>query len=280
MLSWNVDHFGGGQTPARQNAVAKHLKDQDPDIIGIIEVENADIRKLMEKSFPDHDLILTDGPQLQEILVGRRRGVFEQKLFVQMREYQERNDKLRPEPMLSVRQGTVWTNILFLAHRQRERRGPVRDRFDNIRKVWSLTRALACVADGNDPRMLVLGDFNTMGLSFSGRKKADQRVAAAVEINGLMDPSPRWRGWCSSRSHTSRPTGAPPTASRTSTTCSPRRSWRSRSPAGRSPRLRPGDHSRRQEEVDHRHLRPQFDSRILLAETSGIGNSIGPLSYS
>lgn len=187
VLSWNVEHFGGGETPARQNAVVKHLKDQDPDIFGIIEVENADIRKLMEKSFPNHDFFLTDGPQLQEILVGCRRGVFEQKLFVQKREYQEGNDKLRPGAMLSVRQGSVWTNILFLHTDSGVDAGAFGNRFDNFRKVWSLARALGRVADANDPRMLVLGDFNTMGLSFPGTKKADQRVAAAVEINGLKD---------------------------------------------------------------------------------------------
>lgn len=54
VLSSNPEHFGGGET----------IKEQDPGIFGILEVENADIRKLMETSFPDYDFFLTDGPQL------------------------------------------------------------------------------------------------------------------------------------------------------------------------------------------------------------------------
>lgn len=187
VLSWNVEHFGGGETPARQNRVVKHIKDQDPDIFGILEVENADIRKLMETSFPDHDFFLTDGPQLQEILIGCRRGVFDQKLFVQKREYQEGNDKLRPGALLSVRQGAVWTNLLFLHVDSGSDAGAFGNRFDNFRKVWSLTKALARKSTNEEPRLLVLGDFNTMGLSFPGKKKADQRVAADAEIAGLAE---------------------------------------------------------------------------------------------
>lgn len=187
VLSWNVEHFGGGETPARQNRVVKHLKDQDPDIFGILEVENADIRKLMETSFPDHDFFLTDGPQLQEILIGCRRGVFDQKLFVQKREYQEGNDKLRPGALLSVRQGTEWTNLLFLHADSGVDAGAFGNRFDNFRKVWSLAKAIARKAPNGHPRMLVLGDFNTMGLSYPGKKKSELRVAADLEVSGLAE---------------------------------------------------------------------------------------------
>lgn len=185
VVSWNVEHFGGSVSADRQKRVVKHLKSLDPDIFGILEVENADIRKLMEQSFPDHDFFLTDGPQLQEILIGCRRGVFDQKLFVQKREYQEGNDALRPGALLSVRQGTEWTNLLFLHTDSGADAGAFGNRFDNFRKVWNLTRALGKKSAKGEPRLLVLGDFNTMGLSFPGRKKADQRVAATEEIAGL-----------------------------------------------------------------------------------------------
>lgn len=185
VVSWNVEHFGGSVSADRQKRVVKHLKSLDPDIFGILEVENADIRKLMEQSFPDHDFFLTDGPQLQEILIGCRRGVFDQKLFVQKREYQEGNDALRPGALLSVRQGTEWTNLLFLHTDSGADAGAFGNRFDNFRKVWNLTRALGKKSAKGEPRLLVLGDFNTMGLSFPGRKKADQRVAATEELAAL-----------------------------------------------------------------------------------------------
>lgn len=183
VLSWNVEHFGGKAAPERQARVVKHIKAQNPDIFGILEVEHADIRKLMDKSFEDYDFFLTDGPQLQEILVGCRRGVFDQKLFVQKREYQEGNDKLRPGALLSVKQGSDWTNILFLHTDSGADAGAFGNRFDNFKKVWNLTKALA--RKDPNPRLLVLGDFNTMGLSFPGTKKADARVAAEEEIAGL-----------------------------------------------------------------------------------------------
>ncbi|MBL8923884.1 MAG: endonuclease/exonuclease/phosphatase family protein [Myxococcaceae bacterium] len=188
VLSWNVEHFGNKKTSAeRQKRVVKHIKDQDPDIFGILEVEHANIRALMEKSFDDYDFFLTDGPQLQEILVGCRRGLFDQKLFVQKREYQEGNDKLRPGALLSVRQGTVWTNLLFLHTDSGDDAGAFGNRFDSFRKVWNLTKALARKAPNGDPRLLVLGDFNTMGLSYPRSLKAHERVKEAEEIAGLAE---------------------------------------------------------------------------------------------
>ncbi|MCU0695069.1 MAG: hypothetical protein MUC96_00920 [Myxococcaceae bacterium] len=154
LASWNVEHFGGRVSDDRQKRVVRHLKSLDPDVFGILEVEHANIRKLMEQSFPDHDFFLTDGPQLQEILIGCRRVVFDQKLFVQKREYQEGNDALRPGALLSARQGTVWTNLLFLHTDSGADAGALGNRFDNFRKVWNLRRALGRKAPKGEPRRM------------------------------------------------------------------------------------------------------------------------------
>lgn len=86
-----------------------------------------------------------------------------------------------------MRQRSIWTNLLFLHSDSGSDAGAFGNRFDNFRKVWSLARALAKKAPNGDPRLLVLGDFNAMGVSFPGKRKADARVQADDEFAGLAE---------------------------------------------------------------------------------------------
>ena len=56
----------------------------------------------------------TDGPEIQEILVGCKRGVFDQKVFTQKREFKANNPALRPGALLSLQKKDQWYNLLFL----------------------------------------------------------------------------------------------------------------------------------------------------------------------
>jgi hypothetical protein len=83
MLSWNVEHFKGG---ARTKDVVAHVKNHDPDVFGLLEMEGTNVLAVMQGEFPGYDFALTDGPQVQEILVGIRRGKFDQVGVSQKRE--------------------------------------------------------------------------------------------------------------------------------------------------------------------------------------------------
>jgi endonuclease/exonuclease/phosphatase family protein len=72
VLSWNIEHFKGGA--ARLARAAAHIRQQDPDVLGLLEIEGADVKSLIEGNFPGYDFAITDGPEVQEILIGWRRN--------------------------------------------------------------------------------------------------------------------------------------------------------------------------------------------------------------
>jgi hypothetical protein len=185
LLCWNVEHFDG-MDPARLARVVKHVKKQKPDVFALLEMEGADVRQLMEDAFPTYDFFITDGAQTQEILVGCRRGVFDQKAFTQKREFKEGNESLRPGALLSVRQGKVWTSMLFLHSDSGVTPGDFGNRAALFERVLGLQRALTA-RSGGDPRLLVVGDLNTMGMYFPTDRKRDLRISAEAEIAALAD---------------------------------------------------------------------------------------------
>ena len=186
VLSWNIEHFKGGA--ARLKKVASHIKKQKPDVFALLEIENVNVRALMEQEFAGYDFALTDGPQVQEILVGWRRAAFEQAVFSQKREFDVGNDRLRPGALLSVKLGGVWYNLLFL-HTDSGTDAPAfGNRAEMFGKTWSLKAALDRNLGGDGAaRLVVMGDLNTMGLMFPRPAKKFLRVDAPTEIAALAE---------------------------------------------------------------------------------------------
>lgn len=186
-LSWNVEHFA--PDPDRTELVADVIKSAHPagkpiDVMGILEVKHVDVTELMLQHFPEYDFYLTDGPQVQEILVGVRRGVFDQKIFTQKREFKAGNDHLRPGALMSLREAgsTVWTQLLYLHTDSGTTAGDFGNRFDMFAKVAKMRAALSKQAEGSD-RLIALGDLNTMGLNYPNRNRI--KIKGADEIREL-----------------------------------------------------------------------------------------------
>ena len=186
VLSWNIEHFKGGVV--RLKRVAVHIKRHKPDVFALLEIENVNVRTLMEQEFPGYDFALTDGPQVQEILVGWRRDAFDQAVFSQKREFDVGNDRLRPGALLSVRQCGVWYNLLFL-HTDSGTDAPAfGNRAEMFGKTWSLKAALDRHLGGDGmSRLVVMGDLNTMGLMFPRPAKKFLRVDAPTEVAALAE---------------------------------------------------------------------------------------------
>ena len=184
VLSWNIEHFKGGA--ARLKKVASHIRKQKADVFCLLEVENADVRALMEQEFAGYDFAITDGPEVQEILVGWRRSAFEQAVFSQKREFDVGNSRLRPGALLSVRQQGIWYNMLFL-HTDSGTDAPAfGNRAEMFDKTWSLKAALDRNLGGAGlSHLIVMGDLNTMGLMFPHPAKRYERVDSPTEIAAL-----------------------------------------------------------------------------------------------
>jgi len=185
VLSWNVEHFKGGE--ARTQKIADHIKNQNPDIFGILEVEKIDVLGLMQNHFPDYDFNITDGPQTMEIIVAHRRGIFDQVVFTQKREFDAFNPRLRPGALLSVRLESDFYNVLFLHTDSGTTAPDFGNRQEMFEKIESLKKAIDKISEESGGRLIVLGDLNTMGLSFPTRRKSDLRVSADQEIKALND---------------------------------------------------------------------------------------------
>lgn len=190
-LSWNVEHFR--QNPdlaARSVRIAAHIRQQDPDVFGLFEVETVDIISLMQSEFPDYTFGITDGPETQEILVGWRNATFDQASFTQKREFNAHNEQLRPGALISLRNGTVYYNLLYLHTDSGPDAAAFGNRFEMFDRVWKLRKALdKKVLDSGGTitaaHLVVLGDLNTMGLFYPTNTLANALVRAPREIEVL-----------------------------------------------------------------------------------------------
>ena len=195
---WNVKEFGKSAKTAaalrnRVKDVAKHIRNQKPDIFGILEVDNVDILDLIENEFSGFDFGFTEGKDehnraSKEILVGwKRAGPFDQVTFSQKRQFNLYNPYLRPGALLSFRKGTHWYNILFLHTDSGTEARDFGNRYEMFDKVWNLRKALDKKGGSRRERLVVVGDLNTMGLQYPTRRKSDLIVDGGREIEVLRD---------------------------------------------------------------------------------------------
>ena len=125
-LVWNVEKFKATNT-TRIRTVADHIKNQNPDVFSILEFSGKSsaqnpsqkkdaARRLISQFLPEYDFGLTDSKRRLELLTGWKRGVFDQVLFTQRREFDASNPNLWPGGLLSVREvgASAFHNFLFL----------------------------------------------------------------------------------------------------------------------------------------------------------------------
>jgi len=184
ILSWNIEHFRGGA--ARLAKAVAHIKAQRPDVFGLLEIEGADVKALIEGNFPGYDFAITDGAEVQEILVGWRRAAFTQAVFSQKREFKAFNPSLRPGALLTVRHGVRLFDLLFLHTDSGRTAKDFGNRHEMFEHLFRLKRKID-EREGGQGRLLVLGDLNTMGLGFPFDRKKDERVAESSELSGLAE---------------------------------------------------------------------------------------------
>jgi hypothetical protein len=181
LVSWNVEHFR--ENAGRTERIAKEMKSLKPDIFAIYETEDVSIMALMQVHFPNYDYFITDGPELQEILVGCRRGVFDQKVFTQKREFKVNNPALRPGALLSVSKNNQWFHLLFLHTDSGTDASAFGNRFEMLTKIQKMAEALS--RGMPSAGILITGDLNTMGMQFPTPTKTNLRVKATDEISGM-----------------------------------------------------------------------------------------------
>ncbi len=196
IASWNVEAFRGSTKRLESMAAwlgYAHPEEKPVDLFGIMEVEGVDLDTLARDHFPDYDFHLTDGRQNKEILVGVRRGAFEQFTITQKREFKGANEHMRPGSLVSVRPhgDDDFTHILFLHTAAMSDSTGFGARTEMFEKVAKMKRGLDKMKQERDgakegeARFIVLGDLNTAGLRYPRDRKSDQRVTSEAEIDSL-----------------------------------------------------------------------------------------------
>jgi endonuclease/exonuclease/phosphatase family metal-dependent hydrolase len=184
-MSWNIRHFKAA-TDDRIQQVSDLISGHDPDIFGIIEFQAKDAaRRLISEHFTDYDFGMTDSKMQLDFLIGWKRGLFEQVLYTQRRDFMAGNIHLRPGGLLSVLEPgrTNFTNLLFLHTDSGKGVKDYNARQAMFKKIWNLKQAIEDLPIQNgESRLIALGDLNTMGRS---RTNTLPTIRALTEIENL-----------------------------------------------------------------------------------------------
>lgn len=187
LLVWNVEKYTASRS-SRTRKVAELIRAYNPDVFGILEFKaKKAVRELITEFYDDYDFGVTDSKMSIDILVGWRRGKFDQVIYTQRRAFQAGNPNLRPGGLLSAREvgSSRFNNILFLHTDSGKSLTDYKNRQAMFKKVWGLNRALTELpVQENEPRLVVLGDLNTMGRK---RTNTTPTIKAKDEINRLID---------------------------------------------------------------------------------------------
>lgn len=169
VISWNVEHFTGKGKGARHDRVqrvADTIKAENPDVFALMEVQGSTVFNTFTQAFPGWSFAITEGPQVQEIMIGWRSGLTA--FMTQRNEFKKGNNALRPAALLTVTgSGDNGPLSMLFSHLKSfpspEGYGLRDGMIENVRR---LKRAIDR-GTGGTGRFILLGDLNTMGLNLT-----------------------------------------------------------------------------------------------------------------
>lgn len=186
LVSWNVEHFEND--PPRVQRIVAQIVAQDPDVFALYEVQGKDVFEALTAAMPGYTFHITEGPEVQEILVGVRGGI--SAFFTQRVAFKSGVYLMRPGAFLTVTVGGASYSILFLhtASGNDPRGLGLRD--DMLLRACDFRKTLDQASAANGPaNYLFLGDFNTMGMQY--RYVAGHNLQPTDELAKLAEEASR-----------------------------------------------------------------------------------------
>ena len=162
-----------------------------PDIFGLLEFQaRKEARELMFDRSPEYDFAVTDSTTGLEVIIGYRRGKFDQVIWTQKREFNNEPRTLRPGALVSVNYEGEWYSLLYLHADSGTSRSDYENRWKVFERLWRLEEALRRSSPSGNPNLIVLGDLNTMGSgsTISGDVEKYQLETRATQ-NGMYMPT-------------------------------------------------------------------------------------------
>ncbi len=173
----------------------------NPDVFGLIEFRaKKQMRTLMLKHFKEYDFAVTDSKGGLEMIVGWRRGKFQQVIWTQKRGFLNKNLGLRPGGLVSVVYGGEVYNLLYLHTDSGTDKKAYENRKAMFKKIWKLQTALKKNSSNNRANLIAMGDLNTMGKgrTISGQAEIN-KLKRDAEKNGMRmlykDKEYTWHQW-------------------------------------------------------------------------------------
>jgi exonuclease III len=197
LASWNVEHFK--KDAARIERVIQFLETQDPDVFGLFEVEGKEVFSALVTKMPDYQFHITEGPQVQEILVGVKSGITA--FFTQKAEFKAQIPTLRPGALLTITVDGVHYPILFLHTKSLSTPLGLGIRDDQFDRAFNFKKYLDGTAGGEGKsNFIFLGDLNVMGMKYPFEKSIEPPIeiqkldkdAAKAKMRRLTKNNPTW----------------------------------------------------------------------------------------
>lgn len=183
VLSWNVKNFSTKNNSNNVKKIVEHIKKQDPpegpDVMAIYEVRRKDVFTTMMKEFPNHMFFITEGIQVQEILVGIKNKFTA--FITQRTEFKSKISTLRPGTLATLRINDENYSLLFLHTKSFPDPIGFGLRDDQLKQAFELKKKIDSVSGGKG-NMIITGDLNTMGLDYRAR---NNDILFEDEINHL-----------------------------------------------------------------------------------------------
>lgn len=185
VLSWNVEHFGAKDKNNKKfkkdpAPIVDLIAEQKADVIGIYEVRSDIIFRPLTEAMKDHHFFITEGPQLQEILVGIRKTI--PAFATQKTEFKSGQTTLRPGMLVTPYVDGAYYPLLFLHVKSMPDPKGFGIRYDMTKRAFDFRHVLKKAAGGQAANYIFLGDLNTMGMDYFGK---DKDIVGAREIKEL-----------------------------------------------------------------------------------------------
>lgn len=180
--SWNVEHFKNSQSRAERCVSFLNDHAGPPDVFAIFEVEGKEVFEHFMALMPSHNFYLTEGPEVQETLVGIRKDLTA--FVTQRHKLKSKVPTLRPGTLVTVHIAGANYSFLFLhVKSMRDPRGWGL-RADMIEHALGLKKALDKRPGANPAaNFIVLGDLNTMGLNVTD---GDNDISGETELERFV----------------------------------------------------------------------------------------------
>ena len=182
VASWNVEHLKSQGVPSRVEDVVGFLKEQNPDVFALYEVEGKEVFDALTTMMPEYTFHITEGNQVQQILLGVRSPLTA--FFTQRTEFRSGVSLLRPGALLSLKVADENYSLLFLHTKSGTDPRGLGLRDDMLDRALKFATTLDRRAGpGERANYIFLGDFNIMGMEYRFVRARD--IVATDELRKL-----------------------------------------------------------------------------------------------